>query len=319
MGSFAAGQHTVSVDFLNDAFGGTATTDRNLYVTHATIDGTTVAGGSLSLMSSGSQSFAFQAPGPSNSGGGSTGGSGASGGSSGGNTSTSTGSGADTLTLGVSGMPGRETPQFTVSVDGQQVGGVRTATAQHSAGAINQMTISGNWGSGPHTLGISFINDAFGGTSATDRNLYVNSASYDGRQVPGTPTALMSNGTTNLAIPGASASTGGTLNLHLAEDAYQGDAQFTVAVDGKSLGAAQSVTALNANGRLADFSFADTLGAGSHDVAVSFINDLYGRTAATDRNLYVKGIDYNGTALPGATATLDSTGTPTSNLVVPTT
>ena len=65
--------------------------------------------------------------------------------------------------------------QFTVSVDGQQVGGIYTTTAAHGAGATQQVAM-GQLSSGPHQIGVSFINDEWGGTPATDRNLYVDGA-----------------------------------------------------------------------------------------------------------------------------------------------
>ena len=84
--------------------------------------------------------------------------------------------------------------------------------------------------------------------------------------------------------------------LQLSEDAYQGDAQFTVTVDGKALGAAQSVTASHARGGVQNFAFGQAMAAGTHDVAVSFLNDAWGGTVATDRNLYVNAVDANGAA-----------------------
>jgi beta-glucanase (GH16 family) len=44
LGNWAAGNHNVQVDFLNDAWGGTAATDRNLYVDGATYNGASVGG-----------------------------------------------------------------------------------------------------------------------------------------------------------------------------------------------------------------------------------------------------------------------------------
>jgi len=105
--------------------------------------------------------------------------------------------------------------------------------------------------------------------------------------------------------------------LYLAEDAYQGDAQFTVAVDGRQLGPAQAVTASNAAGGSQAFSFKDLFSAGTHDVAVSFTNDLYNGTPGTDRNLYIKGADYGGTALPGAAAAMYGNGTHHISMLVP--
>ena len=50
-------------------------------------------------------------------------------------------------------------------------------------------------------------------------------------------------------------STTDTLTLSLSEDAYKGDAQFTVTVDGASLGAPQTVTASHAAGKQQQFTF----------------------------------------------------------------
>ena len=63
LGTFAAGNHVATIDFLNDAYGGSSTTDRNLYVTGASIDGTTIAGATLNEGGQGPQSFNFVAPG----------------------------------------------------------------------------------------------------------------------------------------------------------------------------------------------------------------------------------------------------------------
>jgi hypothetical protein len=200
--------------------------------------------------------------------------------------------------------------QFTVKVDGNQVGGVRTATALHSQGATQDVSIAGNWGVGPHTIGISFVNDAWGGTAATDRNLYVNSVTYDGAAASGAPAALLSNGTTNFGVAAP-------LTLHLAEDAYQGNAQFAVAIDGTTVLQNGTVTALNGSGQSQAVNVSALLSAGKHDVAVSFLNDAWGGTSSTDRNLYVKGIDVNSTPAAGASAALFSNGTTHFQIMVP--
>ena len=49
----------VSVTFLNDLYGGTPATDRNLYVESATYDGAAVPTGVLTLLSAGAQGFAL--------------------------------------------------------------------------------------------------------------------------------------------------------------------------------------------------------------------------------------------------------------------
>ena len=100
-----------------------------------------------------------------------------------------------------------------------------------------------------------------------------------------------------------------TLQFSLSEDFYQGDAQFTVAVDGKVLGPAQAVTALHSDSVVQNFVFSQVMAVGTHDVAVSFLNDAYGGSPAMDRNLYVQSIGVNGTTASDTTATLWSTGT----------
>ncbi len=101
-----------------------------------------------------------------------------------------------------------------------------------------------------------------------------------------------------------------TLVLTLAEDAFQGDAQVNVAIDGKTLNARPlTVTALENAGRNETFTFKGAFGPGAHDLAVSFLNDAYGGTPTTDRNLYVNGASYNGISTRPATAELDAAGT----------
>ncbi len=96
-------------------------------------------------------------------------------------TSTTTaGSGTDTLILQISEDAYLGNANFTVSVDGKQVGGTFVATALHMTGASQAFTLNGNWGAARHTVAVTFLNDAYGGSPSTDRNLYVGSLSYDG-------------------------------------------------------------------------------------------------------------------------------------------
>lgn len=97
--------------------------------------------------------------------------------------------------------------------------------------------------------------------------------------------------------------------LHVSEDAWQGDAQFLISLDGQQLGGTLSATASHGLSQDQAFTFQGSFGGGTHDLAVSFINDAWGGTASTDRNLYVNGVDYNGAALAQGTAALYSNGT----------
>ena len=100
-----------------------------------------------------------------------------------------------------------------------------------------------------------------------------------------------------------------TLILRMSEDAYQGDAQFTVAVDGKQVGGTQTAKASHKAGQTQSFVIQGALGAGKHTVSITFLNDAWGGTPATDRNLYCDGMILNGAILPGSNLVLQSNGT----------
>ena len=137
--------------------------------------------------------------------------------------------------------------QFTVSVDGKQLGGTFTTTASHATGASQSFTFKGDWAVGTHAVAVNFLNDAYGGTrqppTATSMS---NSISYDGANT-GQNAALWRAGPAELQRdrqhgspaprppPVTTGSGSDTLVLSISEDAYQGDAQFTVSVDGKQL------------------------------------------------------------------------------------
>ena len=221
------------------------------------------------------------------------------------------GKATDTLVLRLSEDAWQGDAQCVITIDGKKIGGTVTVTASHAKGQTQTVTLTGQWGPGAHDVGVQFINDAWGGTAATDRNLYVEKVVLDGQVSKAAPVAQMASGTAHIAT-GAS-----PLVLQLSEDAYQGHAQFTVSVDGKSLGLAQSVTASHAKGEAQNFAFAQAMTAGTHDVAVSFLNDAWGGTAATDRNLYVQGITASGAAVPSTAASLLGTSTQHFSITVP--
>ena len=198
--------------------------------------------------------------------------------------------GPDTLVLNVAEDAYLGDAQFTVAVDGKLVGGTQTATALHKNGQSQNVNLTGNFGAGPHTVAVNFINDAYGSAAGQDRNLYVNTITLDGQQNVVNNTQY-SGGAVNYAIKAA---TQDTLILNVAEDAYKGDAMFSVSVDGKPLGTTQTVTALYKAGASQDITLTGAIGSGTHTVAVTFLNDLYGHGPRTDRNLYVNALTANG-------------------------
>jgi Ca2+-binding RTX toxin-like protein len=101
------------------------------------------------------------------------------------------GSGADTLVLKISQTAWQGSAQYTIKIDGVQVGGVQTASAWHSAGQSDTVTVKGDWAGGDHKVEVTFVNDAWGGTDATDRNLHVDGASYNGTPIAGAAKTLL--------------------------------------------------------------------------------------------------------------------------------
>jgi hypothetical protein len=177
---------------------------------------------------------------------------------------------------------------------------------------------------------------------AGDRNLYVDGVTYDGQTVsdsttpiyetpffppnstegnvygnavfPVNDTTAIPNGVTPQTTTPGPVSVGSgsdTLVLNMAEDAYQGDAQFTVSVDGNQIGGTQTTTAFVDQGQQQEFDVHGNFGGGDHTVSVNFLNDQIGAfypdgtpglppgqwaDDTTDRNLYVMGMSLNGGA-----------------------
>ena len=242
------------------------------------------------------------------------------------------GAGADTLVLNLSEDAYQGDAQFQFTVDGKAGGPVQGVTALHGKGQSEALTLKGDW-SGAHRFGVAFTNDAWGGSAGVDRNLYVDSATFDGTAVQGAA-ALYKNGAVTFGTPvsqppqaGATSQAGSggsttppatgakpgsiatpvpvgtgadTLVLDLSETAAQGDAQFTLTIDGQPVGAAQSVTAAHGQGQPEAFAFKGDWGAGPHTVGVSFANPAPGSTADLARSLYLDSASYDGAPVQGS-------------------
>ena len=283
-GNWGAGHHIVTVNFINDAYGGSAASDRNAYVTSASYDQQVAAGASLALSGDGPQSLFVGTFSP---------------------TTTVLGTGLDAIDIKMSEDAYQGDGQFTISVDGTQIGGTQTVQAYHALGQKQDFLVEGNWGAGSHTVAVNFLNDLYGGGPLQDRNIYVDSATYDLAPTDAS-LALFSNGQQTFQ-----ASVSDTLVLQMAEDAWQGDAQFTVSVDGAQVGGIQTATASHAVDESQAFTFGGNWGSGLHTVSVDFLNDAYGGSAAQDRNLYVSNASFDGTTLAGASLALLDGGSQT--------
>ena len=92
-----------------------------------------------------------------------------------------------------------------------------------------------------------------------------------------------------------------SLVIEVCDDAYangdgtsnaNGDATFTVSIDGKQIGGTFTTTASHAAGQDQDLTLNGYFGPGTHSVSVNFLNDAYNNTPSTDRNLYVDSVTY---------------------------
>ena len=214
-----------------------------------------------------------------------------------------------TLRLRVSEDAFQGDAQFIVTVDGHQIGGIQTAHASHAAGQAEDIVLHGDFGADPSLVSVQFLNDAYGGSDADDRNLYVDAiavnghhyagnvaANYAGQNV-GTDAGMFYNGSALFRV-GESATN--SLTLTVSGDAYQGNAQFTVFVDGRAVGGAYEVQAAHAEGQSQEITIEGEFGRNPGEVRVDFTNDLYGGLATQDRNLYVEALSINGHHVDGA-------------------
>lgn len=194
---------------------------------------------------------------------------------------------------------------FQLTVNGVPVGGVQTARASHSAGLTQEFTLYGPADANPGTLSLAFLNDAWGGTVETDRNLYVDWVTVNGLDQPNSAQTLYWNGSTDIVLSEKQPT---EVTFNLSEDAWQGDAQAVVAIDGQQLGDPVAITALHVLGAVQSLLFVVPLDDRAHTATVSFLNDAWGGSIETDRNLYIESISVGSTPISSATEIFTDTG-----------
>lgn len=220
------------------------------------------------------------------------------------------GSGPDALVLKLTENDYNGSAQFTVHVDGVQIGGTLTASAEQGSSVQDTVTVNGDWGPGSHSAVVTFLNDAWGGTPETDRNLHLEAASYNGVAISGVADSMLSGNETATVNftesgtptedPGANLSAGSgpdTLVLKITEQEYLASAQYTVEVDDVQVGGTFTASADHGSSQLDTLTLNGDWGAGSHTVTVNFLNDEWGGTSTTDKNLWVESATYNGAAI----------------------
>jgi hypothetical protein len=85
-----------------------------------------------------------------------------------------------TIAVHVSGDEYQGSPEFRLLVDGQQVGGIHTVTADHALGQWQTVGFDLDASIPLNEIRVEFLNDAYGGSADKDRNLYVDSIEVNG-------------------------------------------------------------------------------------------------------------------------------------------
>lgn len=101
----------------------------------------------------------------------------------------------------------------------------------------------------------------------------------------------------------------GQLVLRVSEDAFQGDAQFQLTLDGAPVAGTLTAVASHGAGQSQTFTVAGAFAPGAHTVGVALVNNRTGPGPGQNRALYVDGMSFNGQEVTGAKATLTANGT----------
>ena len=123
---------------------------------------------------------------------------------------TTIGSGSDLLVLKITQDAYQGDSQYAVSVDGKQIGGTLTAKALDGSGQTDTLQVKGDWAAGNHTVSVQLLNDRFDGTADTDRNVYVQSATYNGAAVSGSSLDIYNDAPMSFSVSDKTAVPGST-------------------------------------------------------------------------------------------------------------
>ena len=247
LGDYSAATNDVSITYLNAS-------NSLLLLDSAALDGTALPGSSLVLSNDGTESLSFAGSSLTPPG------------------TTTIGSGPDALTLDLSQRAEPAGAQFTVAVDGTQIGGTQTVTANSAAGQTEELDVLGNFAPGSsHTATITYLN-------ANNSLLLLDQAAINGSTIAGGSAVFSNNGSLGFSFAAPAPVTPSAASdavalpdtLGLSVSALGSTAEFAVSVDGSQVGGVQTVSALQGNGPPQVF---DVLGsfAGSHTVSVAAV------------------------------------------------
>ncbi len=275
LGNFPLGLDTVSIDYLNAS-------NSLLDVEAASLDGKSIPASALTLSNSGTAGFNFT--------------------NTGAFAPVSVGARPDTLALTMSERAAPAGAQFTISVDGTQIGGVQTTSADVLQGQTQEFDAHGSFLPGVDTVSIDYLN-------ASNSLLFVDSSTIDGVPVPGGSAVLSNNGSASVPFPGpipnAPLSVGSgpdTLALTVAERAQPAGARFSVDVDGTQVDGVQTTTADSTAGQTQTIDLLGDFAPGPHTVSVNHLN-------AENSLLDVDNATINGNVIAGGSGVLSNIGT----------
>jgi hypothetical protein len=217
----------------------------------------------------------------------------------------------DTLRLTLSEDAWRGHAHYSVTLDGQALVTDGVASASRAAGEHELVGLNPNLSAGPHRLVISFSNDAWGGTAATDRNLFVEAVAVNGVDL-GLQAALLSNGDAsfNFSIaPGAAPAVLPAMDTPqsgISADNRQGDSHCLVSIDGKPAGGERSTPARHADGLFDCVEVTAAHQTGPQTWDARFIHESSGSAVQCGRKQYVETLWLNDTNLPAPATFLPS-------------
>jgi hypothetical protein len=239
------------------------------------------------------------------------------------------GSGPDTVVVRASGDNYQGAPAFKLLIDGVVKAGPVNVTAKHGAG-WQDFTFKLDVADAAKKVSVDFFND-FSNGPGQDRNMYVDSISFNGTKLAVDKAALLSNGSSTATLPGTSGpaptpvptpippqkppvigSGPDTVVVRASADSYKGDPSFKLMVDGVAKSGPVNVTTKHGAG-WQDFTFKLDVPDAAKKVSVNFFND-FSDGPGQDRNMYVDSISFNGAKLAIDKAALYSNGSSTATL-----
>ncbi len=195
-------------------------------------------------------------------------------------------------------------PKMELRVDGKAIANFSVASVMTTYSATASIT------GGLHQIAIAFTNDAR--TVSEDRNLFVSNLSVASSS--GLSSALFSISATQMAIKTTGAAEGSLYNLwangYLANNVNfptSGNYLFEVAALGTVAAGVFPIMEIRVDGRaitsisvnsttLKTYAATASVAAGSHQVAIAFVNDLY--SPPEDRNLNLSSLKISSTSAP---------------------